>query len=195
MLQQKLKEATSTQHDQLEEIMFVQNIMGKNLNHDQYKQILITNYVTHLLYEDAIHHSISSDNAKNLNIDGRYKLNSLKLDLVEANIDSESIIEKFNSLSKIIEFDEATALGAMYVLEGATMGGAVIVKQLKLNPNFTADYQFNYYSIYKENLMPNWKNFVAVLNQVPEDQHQKALNGALYMFEAIAKIAEKVKSL
>lgn len=195
MLQQKLKEATSTQHDQLEELMFVKNIMGKTLNQDQYKQILTTNYITHLLYEDAIHKAINAENAKALDVDKRYKLNALELDLQDANISASSISEKFHSLINIIEFDEATALGAMYVLEGATMGGAVIIKQLNLNPNFSTGYKFNYYGIYKDNLMPNWKNFVAVLNELPEDQHPKAINGALYMFEAIAKIAEKVKNI
>ncbi|RZJ81562.1 MAG: hypothetical protein EOO47_03790 [Flavobacterium sp.] len=195
MLQQKLKEATQTQHDQLEELMFVKNIMGKNLTQDQYRQILVTNYVTHLVYEDSIHHAINKEKATQLNLAARYKLPALKLDLEEAVIDPKTLAEKFHTLNNIIEFDEATALGAMYVLEGATMGGAVIVKQLRLNPNFTEDFKFNYYNIYKENLMPNWKSFVATLNELPEEEHQKALNGALYMFEAIANIAQKVKEI
>lgn len=195
MLQQKLKEATQTQHNQLEELMFVKNIMDKNLTIHQYKQILTTNYVTHLVYEDAIHNAVNKNKATQLNIDERYKLPALKLDLEEAVIDPEALSEKFHSLNKIIEIDEATALGAMYVLEGATMGGAVIVKQLRLNPNFTEDLKFNYYNIYSENLMKNWKSFVATLNELPEAAHQKALNGALYMFEAIANIAQKVKTI
>jgi heme oxygenase len=91
-----------------------------------------------------------------------------------------------------ISFDknDAELLGAMYVLEGATLGGSVIVKRLKTNPNFEG-LNLNYYQIYGEQLIPMWKKFCEVLNQQPETSFDDAVNGAKKMFNYIAAVQQQ----
>ena len=92
-----------------------------------------------------------------------------------------------------IEFkNEYAALGAMYVLEGATLGGSVIVKQLGVNPNFTKNFNFNYYNIYGKELILNWQQFLAYLNSLPQTNYTDVLSGALNMFKAIIAIAKQL---
>jgi heme oxygenase len=85
--------------------------------------------------------------------------------------------------------NEASALGAMYVLEGASLGGHVIVKKLASNPFLTPLHlNFNYYRVYGDDLIPNWKSFCAVLNRQPETDYPLILNGARSMFGYIAAV-------
>ena len=194
MLQEKLKTSTASSHDGLEKLMFVNSIMQRTLNVPQYRQILITNYIAHLHYEELIHQKISKEYAEILDLPKRKKTGALIADLRDVNLTQSNLAKKFPSVEVSIP-NESFALGAMYVLEGATLGGSVIVKQLLLNPNFPRDYSFNYYTIYGKELMPNWQKFVSVLNSLPEEQHQQAIDGANYMFDAIAAIAKKISAL
>lgn len=194
MLQEKLKASTASLHDELEDLMFVKSIMQRTLNVPQYRQILLTNYLAHLYYEEQIHQSISKQLAEDLKIDNRKKIDALMADLRDVHLSASNLAKKF-PLPEVTIPNESFALGAMYVLEGATLGGSVIVKQLLLNPNFPRDYGFNYYNVYGKDLIPCWQKFVAVLNTLPEEGHQQAIDGANFMFDAIAQIAKQIKDL
>ena len=194
MLQEKLKASTALLHDELENLMFVNSIMQRTLNVPQYRQILVTNYLSHLHYEEPIHQQISKQLAEELDITKRTKTDALIADLRDVNLSVTNLAKKFPVVKAVIP-NESFALGAMYVLEGATLGGSVIVKQLLLNPNFPRDYGFNYYNVYGKNLMKNWQQFVAVLNTLPEEEHQHAIDGANFMFNTIAQIAKQIKDL
>ena len=194
MLQEKLKASTALLHDELENLMFVKSIMQRTLNVPQYRQILLTNYLAHLYYEEQIHQSISKQLAEALNIDKRKKTDALIADLRDVNLSVANLAKKF-PVAEVSIPSESFALGAMYVLEGATLGGSVIVKQLLLNPNFPRDYSFNYYNVYAKDLMKNWQQFVAVLNTLPDEEHEQAIDGATFMFSAIAQLAKQIKDL
>lgn len=192
MLQEKLKTETKQQHDQLEQLMFVGDIMTRNLTVEQYQKIVVTNYIVHKQYEHSIHNALTSANASQLGLADRKKTASLSLDLKEARLNSTEIKLTENQLTDT-DFTEPYALGAMYVLEGATLGGSVIYKQLKLNENFGNSFNFNYYTVYGSELVNKWQNFLQVLNGLPETDHQQAIDGANMMFEKIAEIAKAQK--
>ncbi|WP_285008458.1 biliverdin-producing heme oxygenase [Pedobacter faecalis] len=192
MLQEKLKHDTLLQHERLESLMFVDNIMGKTLNPDQYKKILLTNYIAHKAYEEAIFGAIGPDLAARLDLNARRKLAALERDVEEAGLDEQLFkAELIVKGLKPLHFNEAAALGALYVMEGATLGGSVILKQLKLNPSFAGKgLNFYYYGVYGGALMANWKSFVDVLNAFPEGNEDEVVEGAKQMFDAISAIAE-----
>lgn len=62
----------------------------------------------------------------------------------------------------------AQFLGALYVAEGAMLGGQVIKKQLQQNPSFANCNAFRYYTCYGENLRNKWIEFLTVVNAFAE---------------------------
>lgn len=193
MLQEILKSATSTHHDELERLMFVNEIMNKTLTKEQYKTLLATNYIIHSAIESKLHDALDTELKTALDIENRQKIAALKQDLVEMQLDKEALdTMDFDFLQQGPQ-NNAAALGAMYVLEGATLGGNVIQKKLKANPAFEG-LNLNYYTVYAEQLMPNWLTFVKVLNSsVPESDYPLAEKSAVNMFEHIAAVSNAVK--
>ena len=184
MLHETLKSATKQNHDNLEQLMFVNNIMNGTLTLQQYKQILTTNYLVHKNFEAFLFDNLSPEIAQQLNIAHRKKLPALIADMEALNIELPILAneEEFS-----FEKNDASILGALYVLEGATLGGSVIVKRLKTNPGLsTLNLDFNYYQVYGTELIPYWKTFCAVLNQQREDGYDAAVNSAKKMFDCIA---------
>jgi len=187
MLQEKLKQATQADHDTLEGLMFVHQIMGGTLNLQQYKQILATNYLVHKRFEDTLVNGLDATTASALGISKRRKLDALAADMLELNMDAPE-----PNADSISFENQAEILGALYVLEGATLGGNVIVKRLKINPQLNdLNLGFHYYQVYGESLIPNWKKFVEVLNSQPEDTDDAAINGAKKMFNYIAYVQKQ----
>jgi len=186
MLQEILKQATRADHDQLEQLMYVGDIMSGNLSLAQYKQLLITNYIVHKNLEHLLFNSLSPEIAQQLNLSHREKLAALQKDMDELDLaEPENDIEAIN-----FNMNDGELLGAMYVLEGATLGGSVIVKRLKTNPNF-GGLALNYYQVYGGQLIPMWKQFCEVLNQQPESSYNDAISGAKKMFNYIAIVQQQ----
>jgi len=193
MLQEILKTATKDNHDELESLMFVNEIMNKTLSLEQYKTLLATNYIVHAALEGQIHDALDSELKVKLGIENRGKVDALAKDLAEMNIEKEDLKDLDLAFLSLNDRSNASSLGAMYVLEGATLGGHVIHKKLKANPAFE-DLGLHYYNVYEKDLMPNWLTFVKVLNSsVDEADFSVAKESAVAMFNHIAKVSETVK--
>lgn len=192
MLQEILKQATSNQHDQLEQLMFVDKIMNGSLSIEDYKQILLTNYIVHASLEQALYENLDSSLQLELQINKRIKLAVLEQDLQELNIAQPEIKPDKNSIQ--IPQNNAAVLGAMYVLEGATLGGNVIVKRLKSNPNLQNKHlNFYYYQIYGSDLVTNWKSFCQVLNtKVAAEDFEISIQSALKVFDYFASTSQEI---
>ena len=188
MLHQFLKDATKHHHDELEQLMFVNEIMDGSLTLDHYRQILITNYIIHKAFEDELFDSLSPEVANQLDINNRHKLAALQQDLDELTI---SVADDEIPKSLVFDKNDAAILGAMYVMEGATLGGSVIVRKLQINLQLNhLGLNFNYYNAYGDQLIPRWKTFCEVLNEQPESAYQQALASAQQMFNYIADIQQ-----
>lgn len=193
MLQEILKSATKAHHDELESLMYVNEIMNKTLTLEQYKTLLATNYIVHSAIESQLHDALDADLKEQLDIENRNKLAALEQDLAEMEMNKEDLNALKFSLPAITDHNNASSLGAMYVLEGATLGGNVIQKKLRANPAFE-DLSLHYYTVYAQNLMPNWLSFVKVLNSsVAETDYPDAEQSAVNMFQHIAEVSKGVK--
>jgi len=194
MLQEILKAATKDHHDELESLMFVNEIMNKTLSLQQYKTLLATNYIIHSALESQLHDSLDQDLKDQLDIENRNKLAVLEQDLSDMGMDKNELDAIDLSFLHLDYTGNAAALGAMYVLEGATLGGHVINKKLKANPAFE-DLVLHYYGVYDKNLMPNWLTFVKVLNtSIPAADYNVARDSAVKMFSLIAEVSKAVKA-
>jgi heme oxygenase len=66
--------------------------------------------------------------------------------------------------------DVATALGAMYVLEGSTLGGSIIVKMLMQRLELHDESAVQFFSGYGEKSGAMWASFIRVLDNYTADK-------------------------
>ena len=70
----------------------------------------------------------------------------------------------------------AAALGAMYVIEGSTLGGQIICNMLK--KQLKIEDGLSFFSGYGEQTIPMWKRFQAVLDLPGSQQGDKIIEAA-----------------
>lgn len=189
MLHTLIKSTTEVQHLRLEQLMHVQEIMNGSLNPDQYRKILQTNYIVHLRFEERIHSFLSDAVAAKIRVPERAKLKALEKDMEEAGLSKEC---SAGAIENQTIKDEASALGAMYVLEGATLGGSVIVRKLKDNPRLMPlNLNYHYYQVYGKELGSYWNTFIETLNAIPEKNWNNAVQAATMLFDEIYSCHKK----
>jgi len=178
MVSEYLKKNTADYHDAAEKLFNSEKIFNKTFTLEDYKKIIHTNYLMLLHSEDQIFSNLSDKYAEKLQLDARKKLSLIEKDLKSLSLENQNV-------SHNLEFsNEHEALGAMYVIEGSTLGGNVIAKQLSKTEGFD-EVTFNFFGCYQENTGSMWKNFKEVLDtEVTEENYNEVLSGAkkLYTF-------------
>ncbi|TDX83281.1 biliverdin-producing heme oxygenase [Epilithonimonas xixisoli] len=178
MISAYLKEQTKQQHDDTEAKLQSQKIFDKSYTLDDYKTLLIHNYKLINRYEPQIQEQLK--NYPELKLDLRSKIESLKTDLNNLNIptENEAPIQNLEN--------EAEAFGALYVMEGSTLGGNVIAKQLKKNPEFEG-VEFNYFGVYGENTGPYWQEFKSIIDEkISEENYESCVTGAKKAYQLLS---------
>ncbi|WP_316825189.1 biliverdin-producing heme oxygenase [Pedobacter miscanthi] len=193
MIANLLRTETAENHKTLESLMFVNEIMNNSLSIDQYKKLLTVNYIIHQKSENTLANMLDVAIATELEMNSRLKLSALEKDLNYWGIDSLTLpgldFELF-----LPQKNTAEVLGALYVLEGATLGGNVIKRHILANPNFK-DHEdgLNYYGVYGEELSTKWKKFVSVLNErVPEGDYERCINSANQTFNNLINLSKQL---
>jgi len=193
MIANLLRTETAECHAALESLMFVNEIMNNSLSIDEYKKLLTINYIIHQKLENKLANMLDADLADKLDMKNRLKLSALEKDLNYWNIDSLTLpgldFELF-----IPEKNNTEVLGALYVLEGATLGGNVIKKHILANPKFAVHKEgLNYYGVYGEELSAKWKTFVSILNEtVEEADYERCIKSANETFNNLIKLSKQL---
>ena len=121
MIAEYLKRETKSYHDQLEELMLTKKIFDQSLSFAEYQKIMQVNLLVHQQIEPQLENMLSDTTKNTLDFSQRVKLPYLRQDVSNPlPVEGET-----NDLAS-----EEQALGAFYVLEGATLGGSIIKKQL-----------------------------------------------------------------
>jgi len=176
-LSEYLKENTKHLHDATETRFESQKIFDKTYKLDDYKKILWLNYIFHLNFEDRAYNAISGEKAEALQLDSRRKIDLLEKDLENLGM------QKAEKTAGISVENEAEAFGIMYVMEGSTLGGNVIMKQLSRNPEFQ-NTEFSYFGCYADKTGDYWKNFKETLDSgFTEEQYDEVLKGTQKAYE------------
>lgn len=195
MLSKLLKENTTHAHEALEDIMYAIDIFNKSIDINKYKNLINILSIVHKNIEPRIFSCIDRKMSLALQLPSRSKLRALELDRQVLNIlideaDMSAIpIPHYNS--------QAEALGGLYVLEGATLGGNVILRHLKQVAAFQ-HLSFNYYGIYKNQLAAKWKDFLSILDSTNQDAYNSCIqkaNETFIYFSEVAKAATQKKYL
>ena len=193
MIANLLRTQTAGAHEALESLMFVNDIMNNSLSVENYKKLLTINYIIHQKLENKLANMLDADLANKLDMNSRLKLSALEKDLQYWNIDSLTLPE-LNFDLFVPDQNNAEVLGALYVLEGATLGGNVIKKHILANSNFT-DHEggLNYYGVYGEELGSKWKTFVSILNEsVAEADYERCVNSANETFNNLIQLSKQL---
>lgn len=193
MIANLLRTETAENHKTLESLMFVNEIMNNSLSIEQYKKLLTVNYIIHQKLENNLANMLDAGIAAALEMNSRLKLSALEKDLNYWGIDSLTLPGLDFELY-LPQKNTAEVLGALYVLEGATLGGNVIKRHILANPNFKdQDGGLNYYGVYGEELSTKWKKFVSVLNErVEEADYERCINSANQTFNNLINLSKQL---
>lgn len=193
MIANLLRTETAENHKALESLMFVNEIMNNSLSVDQYKKLLTINYIIHQKLENQLANMLDADIADELEMNSRLKLAALEKDLAYWQIDSLTL-PGLNFELFVPQKNTAEVLGALYVLEGATLGGNVIKRHILANPEFKGNEEgLNYYGVYGEELSSKWKTFVSVINErVGEADYERCINSANQTFNNLINLARQL---
>ena len=141
MISEILKANTKILHDRVEAKFNSGKIFDGTFDLTDYRNLLQYNYLFLLNFENAVFSAISEVNAQEINLENRKKLA-----LIEKDFEVLSI-EKSNAQIPAVLKNEAEAFGILYVMEGSTLGGNMIAKQLSKNPDFQ-EVTFGYFRCY-----------------------------------------------
>lgn len=185
-IMERLRAETRPQHDRLEEVAASDKLANGTLSPDGYLKLLEANYAAHRKLENVV----GSLPEMNELLQERQKAQLLEKDLRQAGEEPEPVWQKLkNKLPEVKLDNKYQALGAQYVMEGATLGGVVILKSLNQHPQLQAYQPFHYYGCYGGDTGRRWSQFKQLLlqeTQTPE-QEQAVMDGALKAYSLFEK--------
>lgn len=159
----KLKQDTRELHDEVEKELNSQAILSEDYSRQEYAALLQQLYPAHLSLEPQI---LNFDSiARHSELEPDRRLNKAKL--LRHDLEKLTLVPQEQKLSVKLE-NKSQAWGALYVLEGSSLGGAIILKQLK-KLNWEEE-PFTYYGYYGNSTGPMWKKFRDILQQVYQQE-------------------------
>jgi len=180
MIRERIKTETSQNHHDVEAAGYSGQIMSGRLTVEEYKVLITVNLVLNKAFEKQWS-TLPFELPKKLQLEQRRKTAALEKDAALLGL----AVTGSNEIQFPVESYEAF-MGTLYVFEGSTLGGAIIYKQLKQNPNLSALDEFHFYSCYGDQLGMMWKLFLDHLTQIEDtSQVDKAIASAKTTFDII----------
>lgn len=185
MIRERIKAETHDAHMHLEQISHSSKIMDGSLDLKSYQNLILSNYITNLAFEQTWD-SLPFAVPESLLLAQRNKKSMLEKDLALLNLEKPEI-------PKLFHFDDyATFMGALYVFEGSTLGGAVICRKLKENPHLS-HLDFHFYASYGERLGMMWKMFLDHLIQIEDPEEvNRCIESANHTFSVVEQVTVQV---
>jgi heme oxygenase len=177
---QSLKEKTKSYHDTIEKNPYAVALFRQRFDNAALMPYLIKFWGFHLPIEERLGAFIEWE-THNFDFSKRRKLSLLKKDLLSLGLSLEQIenIPLCTDLPELNSF--AHALGAMYVLEGSTLGGRVILQHMQK----TIERGCAYFDSYGEETPSMWKEFCNLLGSYSSNQEDEILSAAVQTYEKL----------
>ncbi|MGB0524939.1 MAG: biliverdin-producing heme oxygenase [Flammeovirgaceae bacterium] len=194
---EKLKVATSRLHQNVETLAHVGEIMSGTLSLESYHKLIVKNYIFHMIVEEAIIKALSEFELQKIQFMERRKIGYLYEDLSEQYAFEKqtafvnALEEEIQSKSHLYRIQNLfEAIGALYVLEGATLGGNIIKRELSKNHSIVKHTSFHYYGCYGKKQAFMWKSFREQAENIVQDAtaEEYAINAAKKTFQFMARI-------
>lgn len=181
----KLRLSTSPLHKQLESVPLSQIVVSPQITVQKYAEYLLVMECVIRDVEAKVYPVISNFIS---DIDQRKKLSWIQDDLEVLGF---SVLNEATAFDA--DFEVPFALGILYVLEGSSLGGRVILKNIEKQLGFNAERGAKYFSGYKENTGSLWKSFLSEMVQYEQDHDcsNAIIEGANFAFEIIREQFER----
>lgn len=185
----KVKDETRPWHDKMEEVALSEKIAEGTLSLPEYKAVMLGHYVFHHMAEQKLlqHHQLSA-------VEGMELQTRLKSPLLEQDIHQLGLEPYLFDFDPDIALDTLPeALGCMYVMEGATLGGTVIGRSLAKVPEITGSGAMHYYGCYGAHTGSRWKKFKEIVEREVStaDEGQAFVHAATVTFRQYAECMGK----
>ncbi|OXA89529.1 biliverdin-producing heme oxygenase [Flavobacterium hercynium] len=175
-----LKTKTASSHQKLESLPVSASILSPNMKMNDYAHYLSLMHDVHTNLEEEIFPLLTDiiDDLK-----AREKKELLEADLSYLNYTKTNSNRVFNK-EKV---STAFALGIFYVVEGSTLGGRFILKNLETIPGLTEEKGVSYFNGYGNKTGSYWKSFLNLLSTYEEEHNceNEIIDGAIYAFDCI----------
>ncbi|WP_262299999.1 biliverdin-producing heme oxygenase [Microvirga sesbaniae] len=170
-LLERLKIETRPAHDRIEAAI---DLDRRTASREAYRDLLIRFYGFHAAWERKAAER-APDRAF---FDGRRKASLLARDLEVLGLKSDDIIGLPQCRPLMPLPAPAAVLGSMYVVEGSTLGGAIIARQVENRLGFTAETGCAYFRSYGRHVGAMWKSFGAMLQEASSPEADDLIVGA-----------------
>jgi len=178
-----LRTKTSDSHKGLEALPISKSIVDPKITIEEYALYLSLMYDVVQDLEENIYPILS---AVISDLSQRNKAHLLLKDLKQIGFEKKQTFSPFKNTSEI---SPSFAMGMMYVVEGSTLGGRFILKNIQENLGFTEENGASYFSGYGNKTGSFWKNYLNSLTDFESQNNAEAdiIAGADYAFQVIAK--------
>jgi heme oxygenase len=168
-----LRDSTKKLHEELEKENLAGQIISHEISLEDYKLLLLQNYIAYKITEAEISKFILSYQSD--------KTDKLAKDLATLGVDN-SISKEFQGKFRLNSYEEA--LGAAYVVLGSTLGGVYISKELPNCPALSGVPQPHFFNGDRDGVK-SWNKFVKELKaeDFTETQINEASKKAMDTFE------------
>ncbi len=159
-LRWRLREATRTDHDNVEEFVGLKDGLLSSI---EYTTLLKCYYGFYQPLELELVHL--DWRPCSINMSARCKTGWLASDLADLGLDHHELdsLPRFSTLPPFASLYDG--LGALYVLEGATLGGQQIMSRLGPALGISSSHAGRFLSSYGRSTGPMWRSFVCALEE------------------------------
>lgn len=180
---ENLRQATAQSHKDLEDLPLSASIMNPDVSNSEYAAYL------------GLMHDVTADTEENIfpllediipDLKQRAKAHCIDTDLRVLHIDNTATHSR-PITRNLKEISAGFALGIMYVVEGSSLGGRVILKNITAALGYDAENGASYFAGYGGQTGSYWKNFLSALSQYETDNQcaSEIIKGANFTFDAI----------
>jgi heme oxygenase len=175
-----LKTKTAIAHKKLENLPVSSSILSPKMKMQDYAHYLKLMYDVHANVEEKIFPLLSPVIQ---DMKEREKKHLIEEDLAFLKNEKPVAATVFNTANLSVPF----ALGIVYVVEGSTLGGRFILKNLEIIPGLDNGKGVSYFTGYGNKTGSNWKNFLNRLTEYEEENNceDEIVEGAIYAFDCI----------
>ncbi|MCP2029691.1 heme oxygenase [Flavobacterium sp. HSC-32F16] len=175
-----IKTKTADSHKKLESLSVSASILSPDMKIEDYAHYLSLMHDVHKNTEEIVY-PILSDIIPDL--EQRKKKHLIEEDLLFLNHNKKASSVVFDRTEMSVPF----ALGVLYVIEGSSLGGRFILKNIVKNPTLSNDQGVSYFKGYGDKTGSYWKNFLNMLAEYEQNNNfaNSIIEGAVYAFDSI----------
>lgn len=175
-----IKTQTADSHKNLEQLPISMSIISPDMKIEEY-----TNYL-------SLMHDVHNDTEKFVfpllsglidDLEQRKKKQLIENDLLFLNYKKTNSAQVFQTTEMTIPF----ALGVLYVMEGSTLGGRFILKNVSKFEELSGEKGTSYFNGYGDKTGSYWKAFLSLMSEYEQEHNcgEEIIEGAKYAFDSI----------